>query len=344
MLQQLFYSGINEVYEFVIGHIFIILPAFILSGAIGSLVNKFKILKYCGPDANKFVAYFLTSVVGVCLTVCACGVVPLFSGIYTSGVGIGPAVTFLFSGPAINLTAIVLTFLLLGKKMGIARIVATFLGAYLIGGIFDMLYGKEKPEIDFKKKPIKDNNRKWWQTFLLFFFLFTLTFIPAVNIFKTKIKWTLYALNYVIVAIIAYKFLEKDEIISWMKKTKHFAEKIVLPMLIGVFFIGVFRNWATESDILFWIKGNTWEANFIASVAAAIMYFGSCVSVPFVAGLTALGMHHGPALTLLLAGPAVSLPTFLSIRKVMGNKKSFLYLLLVIIYSMIVGKIFGDYF
>ncbi|PLX16150.1 MAG: hypothetical protein C0601_11035 [Candidatus Muiribacterium halophilum] len=344
MLKEFLMSGYNEVYGFIIGHIFIIIPAFLLSGAIGSLVNKFKILKYCGPQANKAVAYTLSSCVGVCLSVCACGIIPLFGSLYTSGAGIGPAITFLFSGPAINITAIVLTFMMMGTKMGIARMLLTFFGAYLIGIIFSLVFKGNIGDYKKEKKPIKDNDRKGWQTSTLFFFLITFTFLPAFDKIPYKLKWTLYGINFLIICFVAWKFLSKDEIISWLKKTRHFTAKIIVPMMIGVFMIGVLRNYFgnSESDIIFFIRGNTWRANFIASIAAAIIYFGSCVSVPFVAALMAMGLHHGPAMALLIAGPAVSFPTFLAIRNIMGFKRSFLYISLVVVFATIVGKLFGS--
>lgn len=343
LLQDLLLAGITYIWVFFRDHIFILIPAFLLSGAIGSLVNKFKILKYMGPDSNKAVSYSLASVVGMCLSVCACGIVPLFSGIYISGVGIGPAITFLFSGPAINITAITLTFLLLGMEMGIIRIIVTFLGAYLIGLIFAFLFNKGKPALDKEPKPVQDNERKGWQTFILFALLFTFTFLPASKI-ANNVKWPLYGINFLALVFFSVLVLKKEELISWMKKTRHFVGKIIVPMMLGVFMIGVLETYfqADRSTMLFWIQGNSWKANFIASIAAAIMYFGSCVSVPFVAGLVAMGINKGPALTLLLAGPAVSLPTFLAIRKIMGTKRSVAYLVLVIVFSMIIGKTYGD--
>jgi uncharacterized membrane protein YraQ (UPF0718 family) len=344
MLTNLLRAGGMNIVNFFVDHIFILIPAFLLSGAIGSLVNKFKILKYMGPDSNKIASYSFASVVGICLSVCACGIVPLFSGIYISGAGLGPAITFLFSGPAINITAITLTFLLLGAKMGIARIIVTFIGAYLIGYLFSLFFEKNKPVLDKEPKPIEDNNRKWWQTFAVFALLFTFTFIPASKIIN-KLKWNLYIVNFILLCIVSYSFLTRQEIKKWLKSTWHFFSKIIIPMTIGVFMIGVLETYfqADRSTILFWVTGNTWSANFIASIAAALMYFGSCVSVPFVAGLVAMGLHEGPALTLLLAGPAVSLPTFFAIRKIMGFKRAASYLVLVIIFSMIVGKLYGDY-
>ncbi|MFA5479654.1 MAG: permease [Candidatus Muiribacteriota bacterium] len=342
MFTTLIKSGGFEVYDFILGHIFIILPAFILSGAIGSLVNKFKILKYMGPQANKGVAYTLSSLVGICLSVCACGIVPLFTGIYGTASSIGPSITFLFSGPAINITAIVLTFLLLGTTMGFVRLGVTFFGGILIGLVFSFIFKKDET-LAYTGKPVGDNDRKGWQTFAIFLFLFTLVFIPAVDLFSNPVKWTLYGLNFIIIGVLAKMFLKNEEIKEWYKKTVHFASKIALPMVLGVFMIGVLRVFATETDIIFYVQGNSWTANFIASVAAAIMYFGSCVSVPFVAGLMTLGLSEGPALTLLLAGPAVSLPTFLAVRKVMGWKKSLVYIILVIVFSMVAGKLYGDY-
>lgn len=344
MTALLLKSGLLNVMNFFIDHIFILIPAFLLSGAIGSLVNKFKILKYMGPDANKPVAYSLASVVGICLSVCACGIVPLFSGIYISGAGLGPAVTFLFSGPAINVTAITLTFLLLGTQMGIARVIVTFAGAFIIGILFSLFFEKGKPVLDKEPKPIEDNDRKGWQTVVIFILLFTFAFLPMSGI-SNKIKWSLYLLNFIALGGFSWFALKKEEIRKWLKGTWHFVSKIIVPMTIGVFMIGVLETYfqADRSTILFWVQGNSWTANIIASVAAALMYFGSCVSVPFVAGLVAMGLHQGPALTLLLAGPAVSLPTFLAIRKIMGIKRAAAYLSMVIIFSTLVGKFYGDY-
>ncbi|MFW5782408.1 MAG: permease, partial [Candidatus Muiribacteriaceae bacterium] len=209
---------------------------------------------------------------------------------------------------------------------------------------FATFFDKGKPELDKEPKPIADNDRAGWKTFIIFALLFTFTFLPASKISNT-LKWRLYIVNFIILAGAAKIFLTNSELISWMKKTRHFIAKIIIPMVIGVFLIGVIEKGMQidRSTIAFWVQGNTWTANLIASVAAAVMYFGSCVSVPFVAGLTALGLHDGPALTLLMAGPAVSLPTFFAIRKIMGIKRSLAYLGMVIVFSMVAGKLYGDY-
>jgi uncharacterized membrane protein YraQ (UPF0718 family) len=98
-----------------------LVPAFFIAGAIGVFVSQESVMKYLGPSANKIIAYGVSSVSGTVLAVCSCTVLPLFSGIYRMGAGLGPATAFLYSGPAINVLAIVLTARILGMEMGVAR-------------------------------------------------------------------------------------------------------------------------------------------------------------------------------------------------------------------------------
>src|SRR4030042_1360715 len=103
--------------------LFCLVPAFFIAGAISVFVRKESVIKYLGPKANKFLSYGVASVSGAILAVCSCTVLPLFAGIYMRGAGLGPAIAFLYSGPAINVLAIIMTARILGPEIGIARAV-----------------------------------------------------------------------------------------------------------------------------------------------------------------------------------------------------------------------------
>jgi len=100
-----------------------LVPAFFIAGAISVFVSQASVMKYLGARANKVLAYGVASVSGSILAVCSCTVLPLFAGIYKMGAGLGPATAFLYSGPAVNVLAIILTARILGLEIGIARAV-----------------------------------------------------------------------------------------------------------------------------------------------------------------------------------------------------------------------------
>ena len=110
-----------------------LVPAFFIAGAIAVFISQESVMRYLGAGANKVLAYGIASVSGNVLAVCSCTVLPLFAGIYRMGAGLGPAATFLYSGPAINVLAIVLTARVLGLEMGIARAVGAIVFSIIIG-------------------------------------------------------------------------------------------------------------------------------------------------------------------------------------------------------------------
>jgi len=121
-----------------------LLPAFFIAGAIGVFLSQASVMKYLGAKANKVVAYGVASVSGSVLAVCSCTVLPLFAGIWRMGAGLGPAATFLYSGPAINILAIILTARILGLELGAARAVGAVVFSIVIGLIMHFIYRKEE--------------------------------------------------------------------------------------------------------------------------------------------------------------------------------------------------------
>jgi len=150
-----------------------LLPAFFIAGVIAVFVSQGAVMKYFGAKAKKWVAYTVASVSGTILAVCSCTILPLFSSIHKRGAGLGPAIAFLYSGPAINILAIILTARILGFEMGVARIIGAVVFAIVIGSVMSLIYSKEEnakkeEQINFPEMPEK---RPMWQTAFHFFIL-----------------------------------------------------------------------------------------------------------------------------------------------------------------------------
>ena len=150
-----------------------LVPAFFIAGVISVFVSQASVLKYFGANAKKWIAYTIASVSGTILAVCSCTILPLFSSIHKRGAGLGPAIAFLYSGPAINILAIILTARILGFELGIARIIGAIVFAIVIGGTMSFIFRKEEIEKKEKQTDFPDipEKRPLWQTAFHFFTL-----------------------------------------------------------------------------------------------------------------------------------------------------------------------------
>ncbi|MGI2336283.1 MAG: permease [Dehalogenimonas sp.] len=331
-------GGVTSLFDYLSAHVLTCLvPAFFIAGGVAVFISAPAVLKYFGPQANKFLSYGVASVSGSILAVCSCTVLPLFAGIYKRGGGIGPATTFLFSGPAINILAIVYSARLLGWDIGLARAVAAVLLAIVIGLIMAYLFRKSNetqasPELfteeDAAEKPL-------WQTLLFF------GSMVGVLIFASAANWPITVILLFALGLILWRYFNLDEIKQWFQETWAFV-KLIFPWLIGgVFLAGVIKA-VIPADLITGVVGSSnILSNALASVFGALMYFATLTEVPIIKAFLELGMDKGPALALLLAGPALSLPSMLVIRKIMGNKRAFTYIGLVAVSSTLAGLIFG---
>lgn len=342
-----------------------LVPAFFIAGAISVFVSQGAVMKYLGPQAKKSIAYPVAAVSGTILAVCSCTVLPLFSSIHKRGAGLGPATAFLYSGPAINILAIILTARILGPELGIARAVGAICFAVIIGLLMHFFFRKEEaarkaagPAV----MPDEQKGRSLWKDGLYFaamvgILVFANWGAPAAGeggIWAAvhSVKWIVTgALGLGLLATIVAWF-KKDELAMWVEASWTFAKQI-LPLLLGGVIVAGFLlggPGGTERGIIpnSWIAdavgGNSLLANFNASFVGAFMYFATLTEVPILDGLMKSGMGKGPALALLLAGPALSLPNMLVIRSVMGNKKTAVFISLVIVLSTIVGWVYGAFF
>jgi uncharacterized membrane protein YraQ (UPF0718 family) len=337
-------------------------PAFFIAGAISVFISKASVIKYFGAQAKKILSYSIASVSGTILAVCSCTVLPLFAGIYTRGAGIGPATAFLYSGPAINVLAIILTAKVLGYKLGLARALGAIVFAVVIGLIMHLLFNKEEEKNREKSELIEGEEkeaRPMWKTSLYFAVMVALlVFInwgkssPELKVwyFIYQAKWYIAAALLAALAWMVITWFKKPELKEWTFSTWVFAKQIFPLLFAGVLVAGFLLGRPGHEGIIpsQWVArfvgGNGLGANLFASVAGALMYFATLTEVPILQGLLGAGMGHGPALALLLAGPALSLPNMLVIRSIIGTKKTLAYITLVVLMSTITGMIYGHFF
>jgi len=380
-----------------------LIPAFFIAGAIAVFVSQASVMKYLGAKANKVLSYGVASVSGTILAVCSCTVLPLFAGIYRMGAGLGPATAFLYSGPAINVLAIILTARVLGLELGIARAVGAILFSVVIGLLMHLIFRHEETEkVNAQAAlPEPEVSRPLWQNAAYF------ASMVAVLVFANwgkpaesaglwhavySVKWLLTAassaalgfilvlwfgmswLTFALIAIppvlLAISFpdspilsfaagflglsvvtsLDKGELGEWFSQTWGFAKQILPLLFFGVLIAGALLGRPGHEAIIpsEWVQravgGNSLLSNFVASFSGAFMYFATLTEVPILQGLIGSGMGKGPALALLLAGPALSLPSMLVLRGVMGNKKTIVYVSLVIVMATFSGMIYGSIF
>ena len=377
-----------------------LVPAFFIAGAIGTFIGQGSVMKYLGPSANKILSYGVSSVSGSVLAVCSCTVLPLFSGIYRMGAGIGPATAFLYSGPAINVLAIILTARILGPQLGLARAVGAVLFSIVIGLMMHFLFRKEERE---KQQaaialPEEDEQRPLWQNGIFFALLVAILVFAnwgkpedAQGVWYTlySFKWITTGLSAIGLALVLVFWMRiaawkvaaagaavvaavvlfpgnplvsfsigaialsviishtKGEPEQWFSQSWDFAKQILPLLLVGVVVAGFLLGRPQSEGIIpsHWVEwavgGNSFRANLLASLVGAFMYFATLTEIPILQGLIGSGMGPGPALALLLSGPALSLPNMLVIRSVLGTRKTLVFVVLVIVMSTICGLLYG---
>ena len=361
-VQSAILEGFFMLQEYAREHVLACLvPAFFIAGAIAVFVSQASVLKYFGARANKILSYGVASVSGSVLAVCSCTVLPLFAGIYTRGAGIGPATAFLYSGPAINILAIILTARVLGFEIGLARAVGAIIFSIVIGLLMHLIFIKEEKAreaatLNMPSPP--EDRRALWQYGVYFLTMVLILVFAAwgkpaepVGFFSAvyQVHWYVAIFFLVVLAIILKLWFNKDEMAGWVESSWGFAKQIFPLLLAGVLVAGflmgrpgVDAGIIPAKYISALVGGNSLSANLLASLIGAFMYFATLTEIPILQGLIGSGMGKGPALALLLAGPALSLPSMIVIWQVLGSKKTLVYISLVVIMSTTAGMIFGS--
>jgi hypothetical protein len=384
-----------------------LIPAFFIAGAISVFVSQDSFIRYFGSTSRRWLSYSIAAISGTVLAVCSCTVLPLFAGIYKKGASIGPATTFLYSGPAINILAIIMTARVLGLELGIARTIGAVGFSILIGLIMSLIYRKEEQNLPALKKPAENADSGKRPASHLDESLYFISMIGILvfanwgqpsgdygffNIVSLN-KWLITALFSLLLAIMLVKYIgvrisfviagiaavmilnfalpEERQLIllaaifvlstalfasgsmakEWLESSWGYVKQIMPLLAIGVFVSGMLLGTPENPNGLIpnqWIEdivgGNSLGANVFASVVGALMYFATLTEVPIIQGLLSSGMGKGPALSLLLAGPALSLPSMLVLKSIIGMRKTLVYITLVILMSSAAGVIFGSLF
>lgn len=381
-----------------------LVPAFFIAGAIAVFISQASVIKYLGGKAKKVVAYSVGALSGAILAVCSCTILPLFAGIYKRGAGLGPAIAFLYSGPAINILAIILTGRILGIEFGVARAVGAIVFSVFIGLTMQFLFREEEAEKQSTAMavPSPEESKPIWQTVipialmvLILVFanwgkpgslaietdsghtivatragetaddvlvklpgsdsittvarseIVSMTYAPSLYTTIHRVRFYIAGVFLLGLIVLMIQWYNKEERLEWGGSAWSYA-KLILPYLFGgVLIAGFLLGRSGHVGIIppEWISGfvggNSWVSNFVASLAGALMYFATLTELPILQGLMGSGMGDGPALALLLAGPALSLPNMLVIRKILGTKKTLAYVILVVIAATLTGKLFG---
>ena len=341
-----------------------LVPAFFIAGAISVFLSRDSVIRYLGPDAPKSLAYGIASVSGTILAVCSCTILPLFSGIHKRGAGLGPATAFLYSGPAINILAIIMTARILGWELGVARALGAVVFSILIGILMQLIFKNEESRSPGKKEFTigGDNSSERPLRKNILYFLAMIAILVFANwgapqsgdqglwahIFQ--LKWALTAVFLVWLAYMILRWFRKAELMEWTISSWGFAKQILPLLFLGVLFAGVLLGRPGQQGLIphdfieGLVGGNSLLSNIFASVIGAFMYFATLTEVPILQGLIGAGMGKGPALALLLAGPALSLPNMLVIRGVIGTRKTLVYVGLVIVMATASGMMYGGLF
>ena len=403
-VQNAFWEALHLAQWYAQEHVLLCLvPAFFIAGAIAVFVSQASVMKYLGAGAKKVLAYGVASVSGTILAVCSCTVLPLFAGIYRMGAGIGPATAFLYSGPAINVLAIILTARVLGVEIGLARAVGAVVFSVVVGLCMHLLFRKEEHDKAAVQMamPEPEVARPLWQNALFFASMvgilvfanwgkpaeasglwhavfsakWTITAVFAIGLGAILVGWLGVAVSRlgavgILTAIAAILFgthpaipfavgvvglsvitsTSKGDDGEWFSQTWGFAKQILPLLLFGVLIAGALLGRPDREGLIpsHWVAtlvgGNSPQANLFAAVVGAFMYFATLTEVPILQGLIGSGMGKGPALALLLAGPALSLPNMLVIRSVIGTSKTVAFVSLVILMATVSGLVYGAVF
>jgi hypothetical protein len=285
---------------------------------------------------------------------------PLFAGIYSRGAGIGPATAFLYSGPAINVLAIVFTARILGWQLGLARAIGAIFFAAIVGLLMHFIFRKDEAQRQAAQMYLpeeEDTGRSLAQeaffmlilVLILIFAAFAKPSGDAAGLWKGifQAKWIITAILLVILGFILKSWFEREELKEWVDSTWGFMKQIFPLLFAGVIVAGFFLGrpghpaLIPEHYVAALVGGNSLWANLFAALASALMYFATLTEVPILQGLLGSGMGQGPALTMLLAGPALSLPNLIVIGSIMGWKKTTTFAGIIVVLSTIVGMAYG---
>lgn len=346
-MTELFWAGLRALEDYIALHVLTCLvPAFLLAGAMVSFVSRETILRYLGTRARKATAFPLAAGSSFFVAACSCTVIPVASGLYYGGAGIGPAFILLWVAPAANLLALIYTGAVLGAEMAAVRVVSALLMAFVVGAVMVWFFRREEQTRQGSfgaapnpAAPIASRGSLGLLVLLVATLLAPNYLVQSGPYLHKVYVW---AGGTLLVGLYAWRVKTRAEIATWLKETWWFV-RLIFPLLLGgVFLVGVIGALLPQQWIQTWLGGNGLRASFLATLIGSISYFATMTEAPFVDTLMKLGMGKGPALALLLTGPGLSLPNWLAIARVFGARKAIVYVGTIIVLGTLVGWAAGQ--
>jgi uncharacterized membrane protein YraQ (UPF0718 family) len=345
-LNELLFVGLLALRDYIALHVLTcLIPAFLLAGAMVTFISRETIIYYLGAAANRVRSFALASGGSFFVAACSCTVIPVSSGLYYAGAGVGAAFIVLWVAPATNILAVVYTGALLGSKMVIVRILSALAMAFVVGFVMSYAFRMEEQKRAFSgpsSKGAKVVGKK--EAVLLLLILLSLlspNYLVRKGPYASKVA--VWAVCTAITFLYAISAIEKERIKGWLEETWWFV-RIIFPLLLtGVFIVGVIGRILPSSLVERWLGGTSVFSAWLATVIGQLMYFATMTEAPFIHKMLELGMGKGPALALLLTGPGMSLPNILAIVRVFGIRKGLLYVLLIMVLGTFVGWFTGNY-
>jgi hypothetical protein len=348
LVLELIYAGLEALKEYIALHVITcLIPAFLLAGAMVTFISKDTIIYYLGAAARKIKSFALASGGSFFVAACSCTVIPVSSGLYYGGAGIGPAFIVLWVAPAANILAIIYTGAILGSEVVIVRILSALAMAFVVGWVMSFVFRREEAQRVGGGFSLNPEGGKIISRKDLILILLVVADLLAPNYLVQEgpylHKVYVWAAGMVIIGIYAFKVKAMEEIRQWVRETWWFV-RIILPLLLGgVFVVGIIGKLLPQQWVENWLGGSGVFASFLATIIGQTMYFATMTEAPFIHKMLGLGMGKGPALALLLTGPGMSLPNILAIMKVFGFKRGIVYVILICLLGTFVGWFTGNF-
>lgn len=344
MIYDLLMAGMASLVDYVALHVLTcLIPAFLMAGGMVTFINREAVIVHLGSQANLFKSFSLSAIGGSILAACSCTAIPVASGLFFSGAGIGVAFILLWAIPAVNVLALVYTGSILGLTMVAARVIAVLVMAFVIGSVMHFIF-HSRDENTSPHSSQKNTSLIGLHEFVVLALLLLSLLLPNFLVQDGSYgqKTAVWAVVMVILGIYAWFKIPNDKLKQALRESWWFVRMIFPLLLLGVFLVGIIGDILPENWVTKWVGDNSLVSVFLASFAGSLTYFATLTEAPFVDTFMTMGMAKGPALTLLLTGPALSLPNWMAIAKVFGWKQSIVYVLVVILLGSTAGWIYGN--
>jgi hypothetical protein len=336
-------AGFESLREYIALHVLTcLIPAFLLAGGIVTFVSRQAIIAYLGAAASKLRSFGIATGGSFFVAACSCTVIPVSSGIYYGGAGIGAAFILLWVAPAANILCLVYTGSILGAEMVVARLASAVLTAFAVGFIMASTFRREESS---RESHIQMEAGRLMTRQSIGLLVLLVVWLLAPNYLVTEgpywHKVVVWAVGLAVVAAYAWRVIGRQRIGDWLRESWWFVRVIFPLLLAGVFIVGIIGAVLPQQWIEAYLGGAGLRQSFLATLIGAVTYFATMTEAPFVDTLMGLGMGKGPALALLLTGPGISLPNWLAVARVFGPRKALVYVPTIVVLGTLVGWIAG---